>query len=221
MAFRAEEASDNCFEMAVKQLTPYGSNTKIRTDVRNTLADIAKECGPFVDGYPAWHPFMLETDPLQYTPMVPSQSKSFEYLDHTVYLANGILTCPYPHAVNPLINSIKSLRHSCAEFTIHKIDNVTLHAEGTVPLLIKCRWFDGLNDDGTVPSRVALGLMLEREVPPWKNTMYSETWETMKGEILGYPHGARSSLFINQQTGQILKTVWTQLVKAELWGESH
>lgn len=60
--------------------------------------------------------------------------------------------------------------------------------------------------------------MLERDVPPWKETMYSETWETMKGEILGYPYGARSSLFVNQQTGQILKTVWTQLVKAELWG---
>lgn len=79
---------------------------------------------------------MLESEPLQYTSIVPPRSKSFEYLDHTVYLANGILTCPYPHAVNPLINSIEYLCHSCTEFTIRKIDNVTLHAEGTVPLLI-------------------------------------------------------------------------------------
>ncbi|PWC17132.1 hypothetical protein DDT52_16460 [Brenneria roseae subsp. roseae] len=221
MAFRADDAIENGYEMAVKQLTPYEATSKQRSHIRTTLAKISQECGPFVDGYPAWHPFMLETDPKNYAPMVPMQDGIFRNLDHSVYLANGILTCPYPHGVDQLIKSINSLRHPCADFTINKIDGIVLHAEGAVPLLIKCKWVNKFCEDGTVPSRTALGLLLEREIPHWKDTEFSPSWENMKGQILGYPHGARSSLFVNQQTGQILKMVWNQLVKAELWGKEH
>lgn len=75
--------------------------------------------------------------------------------------------------------------------------------------------------DGTIPSNAAIGLMLESEVPNWRNAVYSESWEDMRGQLMGYPHGARSSLFVNQQTGQKMKSFWNQLIKTGVLGEER
>lgn len=221
MAFRADEAAKDGFERALNILSPYEAKPGQRERVRAKLTEIVNECGPVVDGYPAWHPFLLETDSTAWSPSTPHGSPSFKNLDHTVYLANGIITCPYPHAVEQLFASIQQLRHSSAYFYIERINDVVMHAEGAVPILIKCVWKSELNVDGTIPGRTAIGLMLEREIPNWKMADYSEPWEAMKESMLGEPHGARSSLFVDQQTGQMMKTIWNQLIKTGLWGNER
>ena len=48
--------------------------------------------------------------------------------------------------------------------------------------------------------------------------MMAETWRTMSPYFLGRPHGGRSSLFVNQETGQAMKTVWTALINSGVFG---
>lgn len=221
MVFRAEESINNGFEKALKILTPREANSLQLDNIRKRLSDISDKWGPFVEGYPAWHPFLMESDPAHYAPTLPQGDGCFRHLDHSVYLSNAILTCPYSHGVDELFESVSLLKHRDAIFKIVKINDIILYNESAVPILITCQWKQGLCDDGTVPVSTALGLMLEREIPNWRNATFSESWERMQGQILGYPHGARSSLFVNQQTGQVLKTTWNQLEKAGLWGNER
>ncbi len=223
MVFRADEATQNGLDMAIKHLTPREANSEQREKIRVKLVEIITECGPVIEGYPAWHPFMIESAPQNYSPMTPGGEGSFRLLDHTVYLANGIITCPYSHAVEPLFAAIATIKtkHPSAYITIEKIEDVHLYNDSATSILIRCHWMDDLNDDGTIPCRLALGLMLEREIPNWRVAKFSESWDRMKGQIMGYPHGGRSSLFVNQQTGQTMKTVWNHLVKSGLWGQER
>ncbi|MEX7638431.1 hypothetical protein [Serratia marcescens] len=219
MAFRAADAAQAGFERAYKTLIPQGADNSERLRVHNKLQEIVKECGPVVDGYPAWHPFMSEVDPVEWAPMIPNNLPSFNGLDHTVYLQNGILTCPYGHAVDNLIKQINAFEHKDAEISIERLQDITLYSDQTVPLLIRCNWrVEWKEYDGTFNLRTALGLMLEREIPNWRWAPFRETWENMSGQIIGEPHGARSSLFVNQVTGQQLKNFWNQIIKSGLFG---
>ncbi|MEN4874406.1 hypothetical protein [Kosakonia cowanii] len=221
MAFRAEESAQNGFERACKYLTLHGATLEEREKIRAKIAEIVSECGPVIDGYPAWHPFLMESDPDNFSPGIPDELPSFRGLDHTVYLTNGIITCPYKHAVEKLFSSVNAIcyKHDFVQINIEEIEGIKLYHEQAIPILIRCTWSKGLEEDGTIPLRTALGLMLEREIPGWRWAQYNQSWETMKGQILGYPHGARSSLFVNQQTGQQMKSVWNQLTKSGLWGD--
>ncbi|WP_333881216.1 hypothetical protein [Atlantibacter hermannii] len=218
--FRADESAQSGFERACRYLTPEGASPKERVRVREKIEEIITECGPVTDGYPAWHPFLMESDPATFSTGKPNSCPSFKMLDHTVYLTNGIITCPYSHGVKELFNAIEAIhyKHDFVSITIEEIEDVTLYHPQATPILIRCNWAGGLEKDGTIPLRTALGLMLERELPGWRWADYNQSWESMRDQILGYPHGARSSLFVNQQTGQQMKSVWNQLVKSGLWG---
>lgn len=220
MAFRADEAIQSGFENALRLLVPQGADAQQRKQIREKLEEIVKECGPVVEGYPAWHPFLQEADPHSWSPGTPDNCPSFRNLDHTIYLANGMLTCPYGHGVNELIDSINRLRHSTAYITAEKLSNVDMYNKHAVPILIKCSWRDfEFEEDGTIPARAAIGMMLEREIPNWKTAVFCESWEDMRGQLMGYPHGARSSLFVNQHTGQQMKNFWNQLIKTGVLGK--
>lgn len=223
MVFRADESAQRGFEKACSVLITNDIVGNERAFARQKLEQIIDECGSVVDGYPGWHPFLMETDSDSFSPMIPDNCSSYRLLDHSVYLVNGIITCPYSHAVGQLVSNIQAIRnkHDLADITIEEIKGVTFYNSHTTPMLIRCRWKTGLEEDGTIPLRTALGLMLERELPGWRWGRFNQSWESMRGDILGYPHGARSSLFVNQQTGQQLKNVWNQLTKAGLWGDEY
>jgi len=60
--------------------------------------------------------------------------------------------------------------------------------------------------------------MLSEELPHWENAQCGESWQTMRRYILGTPCGSRSSLFVNQETGQALRQVFDLLNQHELFG---
>ena len=72
--------------------------------------------------------------------------------------------------------------------------------------------------DGTIPLSIAIPLILEHEVPGWRQSSLAETWESMRELLLGRPHGARSSLFVNQETGQAIKKIWNSLIYTGMFG---
>lgn len=43
----------------------------------------------------------------------------------------------------------------------------------------------------------------------------------MRPYILGSPHGRRSSLFVNQESGQAMKKVWEALIASGMFGPSY
>ena len=65
---------------------------------------------------------------------------------------------------------------------------------------------------------IAVPLILEKEVPCWTWSQVAETWESMRSYFLGAPHGARSSLFVSQETGQGIKKVWETLIYTGMFG---
>ena len=101
---------------------------------------------------------------------------------------------------------------------------VPLYNINTETIFVKCEWGDSMSgseyvsDDGTISQNIAIPLMLERELSCWRFAECAEHWQSMRGEFLGYPHGKVSSLFVNQETGQAMKTIWNALIKTGMFG---
>jgi hypothetical protein len=85
-------------------------------------------------------------------------------------------------------------------------------------VLVKSTWNKPLLLDGTIPLSVAMPLILEKEIPGWRWAEVAETWETMRPYFWGSPHGARSSLFVNQEANQAIKKIWNALIYTGMYG---
>jgi hypothetical protein len=218
MAFRADEAAQAGYEEAMGYLVPRHRDTdeSQRARSKEALANIIDECGPAIDGYPTWHPLVCNQD--SRTPVTsPSDQCGYKGLDHTRCFANGFITCPYDDGQR-VIDSVAALPpHPVASITAERID-VQLYQPNATPVLVKCEWHKPLPLDGMVPLTIALPLILESEVPCWRWSKVAETWETMQPYFLGTPHGSRSSLFVNQDTGQAIKKIWNALIYTGMFG---
>jgi hypothetical protein len=221
MAFRADEAARIGYEQVEAYLVPRprDADEAVRARSKEALMDIVDELGPAVDTYPTWHPLVCNQD-VMHPVLAPSDRCGYRGLDHTRFFANGFITCPYTGSGNPekVIESVNALPpHPIANITAEKLD-VEFYNSGTTPILVKCEWSRPLNMDGTIPLSIAIPLILEHEVPGWRQSSLAETWESMRELLLGRPHGARSSLFINQETGQAIKKIWNSLIYTGMFG---
>ncbi len=218
MAFRADEEARNGYDEVEAYLVPKARDAAEaqRARSKEALRKIVGELGPVVDAYPTWHPLVCNSDS-RHPATTPSEQSGYKGLDHTRYFANGFITCPYGdgQAVIDSVNALPS--HSIAWVTAERLD-VQFYNTGTTPILVKCDWGDALEADGTIPLRLAMALILEKELPCWKWAQVAESWETMRPYFLGRPHGSRSSLFVSQETGQGIKTAWTALINTGLFG---
>lgn len=218
MAFRADESAQRGREQVEAYLIPRHQFTDpaVRTASKEALANILDEVGPVVDSYPTWHPLVRNHD-RRYPATTPSDGCGYKGLDHTRYFANGFITCPYDDG-QKVIDSVQALPpHPVAQITAERIDAKLYNLEAT-PILVRCEWHEPLGMDGMVPLSIAMPLLLEQELPCWRWAQVAETWETMRPYFLGRPHGARSSLFVNQETGQAMKKVWNALIYTGMYG---
>lgn len=220
MAFRADEAARLRYEQASRYLVSREicADPSEAARSRDKLAEIVDELGPFIDEYPSWHPLVSNHEPSDREwARWPSNRCGYAGLDHNVYLANGFITCPYrePQKVIDAVNQLP--RHRAALISAEQLD-VQFYQPNAKPVLIRCDWGVDL-EEGTIPLAVAMPLFLEKEVPLWGawNT-HAEPWESMRPYILGAPYGRRSSLFVNQETGQAMKKVWEALVASGMFG---
>lgn len=217
MAFRADEAARTRYEEVEKYLVlrPRDSDEAQRARSKKALEEIVGELGPVVDRYPSWHPLVRNHDS-RHPVTVPSDRCGYEGLDHSKYFVNGFITCPYGDG-QEILDSVRALpRHHAAYITAEKLDVQFYNAEVT-PILVRCHW-EELFPDHMIPLAVAVPLILEKEVPCWMWSEVAETWESMRSYFLGAPHGARSSLFVSQETGQGIKKVWETLIYTGMFG---
>lgn len=219
MAFRAEEAAKAGYDEAVSYLIGplRDAPSEERERSKEALLDIVDELGPVVDTYPSWHPLVRHHDDRQPV-MLPGSECGYEGLDHTRHFAHGFVTCPYDDGQR-VLESVEKLKykHPAATITAERL-KVKFYSLKATPILVKCDWHKSLPMDKMIPLRVALPLLLEKEVPCWEWSQVAETWETMRPYFLGGPRGARSSLFVSQETGQALKKVWESLIYSGMFG---
>lgn len=218
MAFRAAEAAQIGYDEMENYLIPRTRDTDESERARSKIAlrDIADELGSVVDAYPSWHPLVSNHDDHHPT-TTPSNQCGYRGLDHTRYFANGFITCPYGDGQD-VIDSVNALKpHPAATITAERLDVQFYNADAT-PVLVKCEWHQPLPSDRMIPLKIAIPLILEKEVPSWKWAKCAETWESMRPYLLGAPYGSRSSLFVSQETGQSIKKIWEALIYTGMFG---
>lgn len=216
MAFRADEAAANGYERLKTYLIPRHLSPSERSRSEQALLEIVNECGPAVEGYPSWHPLVRNHD--EHNPETfPSDRCGYEGLDHTKYLAHGFITCPYGDGQDVMDSVCRLPFHPAASISAERLD-VTFYNESATPILVRCKWEDSLDADYQVPTRRAVPLMLEQELPCWRWSQRAETWETMRPYLLGEPHGSRSSLFVSQETSLALKKIYMAMVESGMFG---
>jgi len=218
MAFRADEATRNGNEEAENFLVTglRGADESQRAASKAALQDIIDELGPAVDTYPTWHPLVCHHN-ARHPTTTPGKRCGYEGLDHTRYFVHGFITCPYGDGQEVIDAVLKLPSHPAAHITAERLDVKFYHLE-TTPVLVKCNWEHGVENDRMIPLRIAMPLILEKEVPCWQWAEVAETWETMRHYFLGSPHGSRSSLFVSQDTGQAIKKIWEALIYTGMFG---
>jgi hypothetical protein len=218
MVFRADEAARVGFDEVVSYLVPRPRDVDElqRARSKEALVGLHNELGPVVDAYPSWHPLVShhdDRDPVT----TPSEQCGYAGLDHTKYFANGFITCPYGDGQN-VLDSVGALpHHRTARITAEKL-KVQLYNPDATPILVRCHWEKPLQADGMIPLSIAMSLILQKEVPCAEWSQVAETWESMRPYLLGRPHGARSSLFVSQETGQAIKKIWDALIHTGMFG---
>lgn len=218
MAFRADEEIKDGQEFAQKYLLSRLTDITPEelTESRSKLNDLFLDLGPVIDTYPSWHP-LISDKRVKYDQLVPNRECGYSGLDHTVYFANGFITCPYDDGQD-VLDSVATLKYNpVADITAERLD-VKFYAKSATPILVRCNWQKSLADDGTIPLSVAIPLLLENELPHWRTAEVAETWESMRPYFLGKPNGKRSSLFVNQETGQAIKKIWESLINTGMFG---
>lgn len=221
MPFRANEEITNGRRDALAKLL--GRSIEPNRLERSTkdLHELLDRYGPVVQAYPSWHPLVCDKPDHRSPETLPSDRSGYRGLDHTVYLRGGFITCPYGGGDDVLKSvdeiSRRDATKGVAHISAEKID-AQLYHPGATPILVTCEWQRPLNRDGTIPTALAIPLLLERELPCWRDAEVAENWKTMAPYILGRPYGSRSSLFVNEETGQALKAFWNHLINTGMFG---
>jgi hypothetical protein len=216
IVFRADEATASGLESAKNYLIPRSFSHDLRVESEHALRDIVADVGPAVDAYPTWHPLVSRHNG-RYPETVPGERTGYRGLDHTRLFAHGFITCPYGSSED-VIQSAHDLE--CAPGVSISAERIeaSFFATGTEPVLVRCHWDNGLEDNHTIPKAMAVPLMLEQELPVWRWAQRPETWETMRPYLLGEPYGNRSSLFVTQDTALALKKIYLSMVDSGMFG---
>ncbi len=223
MAFRTNETEERGYQRAMGYLVGRSIDLEAREHSTQVLQDIIDKYGPVIECYPHWHPLVADNTDSRSPVITPSDRCGYNGLDHTIYLKDAFITCPYAN-VDQVLASVERVAQNpilrrIATISAEKIDAQLYHPNAH-PILVKCVWSADviMNQDGTIPSSIAIPMLLEREVPEWRNAELAETWKSMAPYFLGQPCGSRSSLFINQETGQAMKTIWNLLNESGMYG---
>lgn len=216
MAFRADEAAEQGWNSLKRYYLSRNISPKDRDVGEDFLQELMVSIGPVVSRYPTWHP-LVPTSNRRAMLGIPSKDNGYIGLDHTVYFVHGFITCPYTNG-DEVLKSVNELpRSSDAYVTAEKLD-IQLYNEGTTAVLVRCEWEESLDCDNMIPSRIAVPLMMEHELQFRHAAQVAERWENMRPYLLGEPHGARSSLFVNQETAMAIKKSYLSMVESGMFG---
>lgn len=211
MEFRAPTAAAQQNTHACGYLTKNLTDKEAGLERFKALLDAL---GNSVERLPDWHPIL--TDPPQpYGQHVYSTSQldTYQKCDHTVYFVRGFVTCPYDEGTaDQLVEAVNRV----SELYAHRLDE-PLYNQGTYPVVVESGRIE-LEADGTIRSRDALAMFAQQTVKYARTAQVAETWWNIRLNILGSPHGSRSSLFVNQHAGSHMRKILETLNDSGMFG---
>lgn len=211
MEFRHPSAVSDCNNRTAKYLTESLADKAIGLDAFQTLI---KELGNAVESYPDWHPILTipNTRSGEHSSSL-HEFKVYEGHDHTRLFVKGFVTCPYSEeTANDLVEHVNSIEGLHA-YRLH----TPLYSDHAHPVVVRAYDIE-LEADGTIRSRDAIYWCVNYLVKGARKAQCAETWETMRGYLLGSPHGSRSSLFVNQYAGGHMRKILDSLNNSGIFG---
>lgn len=124
-----------------------------------------------------------------------------------------MLTCPYSEKyADTLVEAVVRVQGLAAERL-----NGPLYTDDAFPVLIEACEVK-LEADGTIRSRDALAWFVQATVEHAREATVAETWWNVRYLTLGRPHGARSSLLVNDYTGRHMRKILETLNESGMFG---
>lgn len=211
MEFRAPIVAAQQNAQAIAYLT---KNLRDPEAGKRQVECLLQELGNAIDIYPDWHP-ILTTPPRHGTEHVQmlSELRVYEGIDHTTEFVRGFVTCPYSDDVaNQLVDSVNQVS-GLAAYRLKE----PLYADNAHPVVVVAISIE-LEADGTIRSRNALAWFAQQTASEAINAQVAETWWNIRSNILGRPHGSRSSLFVNQHTGVHMRKILEAMNNSGMFG---
>lgn len=181
---------------------------------RATVERLVEELGNAVESYPDWHP-ILTAPPRKGTEHISSlsQLETYAELDHTTEFVRGFVTCPYSDkAADKLVAAANQVPGLYAR----RLDQ-PLYADSAHPVVVVATDVV-LDADGTIRSRDALTWFAQQAAAQASSAQVAETWWNVRSNLLGGPHGSRSSLFVNQHTGSHMRKILEAMNASGMFG---
>jgi len=210
MDFRAPTAIIEQNAEAVAYLTRNLSDPRAgRTEVERLI----EQLGNAVVRYPDWHPILTAPAPQGGAHSHLSELDAYRELDHTTEFVRGFVTCPYSDAAaDRLVDAVNKIEGLHAR----RLDE-PLYADSAYPVVVTATGVV-LEADGTIRSRDALAWFVRHMADAAENARVGETWWNIRSHILGAPGGARSSLFVNQNTGVHMRRILEAMNNSGMFG---
>lgn len=211
MEFRSPTVATQENAKAMAYLT---KNLSDREAGRRQVKQLIEELGNAVDSYPDWHP-ILTAPPRNFGEHIYglAQVKAYEELDHTAKFVRGFVTCPYSEdAADRLVDGVGQVPGLYG----HRLDE-PLYSDHAHPVVVVAMNVE-LEADGTIRSRDALAWFAQQMAGEATGAQVAETWWNIRSNILGSPHGSRSSLFVNQHTGVHMRKILEAMNNSGMFG---
>lgn len=181
---------------------------------RALVEELIQELGGAVDRYPDWHPIL--TAPTRGQSEQASsltQIKAYAGIDHTQEFVRGFVTCPYsPERADRLVESVGDISGLYAR----RLD-APLYDDNAHPVVVVAVNVE-LEADGTIRSRDAIAWFAQTTAAAADGAQVTETWWNIRPNILGGPHGSRSSLFVNQHAGLHMRKILEAMNASGMFG---
>ena len=211
MEFRSPTVA---FQENAKAITYLTKNLTNPDAGRAVVEQLVEELGNAVDYYPDWHP-ILTAPPRKGAERISSlsQLETYEELDHTTEFVRGFVTCPYSDSgadrLVAAVNQVPGLK-------AYRLDQ-PLYAESAHPVVVVANAVE-LEADGTICSRDAITWFAQQAAEEASSAQVAETWWNIRSNLLGGPHGSRSSLFVSQYTGNHIRKILEAMNASGMFG---
>jgi hypothetical protein len=181
---------------------------------RILVDQLIEELGSAVFRYPDWHPIMALPPRQGWEPISDvRQIKTYGGVDHTQEFVRGFVTCPRSsERADKIVAAVGEVPGLYAR----RLEG-PLYSDNSHPVVVVAMDVE-LEADGTIRRRNAIAWFVQQTAAASDRAQVAETWWNIRTNILGRPHGSRSSLFVNQHAGLHMRKILEAMNASGMFG---
>lgn len=203
MSFRYDEAVAEGRSWAITHKTSYFKGEEKIKSI-NFIDSLIEKYGPVIEYYPHWHPLRIFQD-AHYI------QQPVRFVDHGLHLRDATLLAPYDESFDALQSFCEPRR-----LLATRLDGKGPYHHPRVQLYLVVALNFVYGDDRYIDRKAAVETMIDGWKKPFeyghersaREFTCWESWETMHGFLLGRPCGKRSSVFVDEETGQAIRRLY-------------